>query len=173
MGFFQRFIDWLIGLLGGGASTATQSPVTQPETSPTTEPNIPINEPVTDPYRPVITGNTEPKILRVTEVNPELTGGIVGPEKDIITIPRKAKLYAAIRCDVVCSWNIKVLAGGTILSNGVGGSVGIADVGKDRTVIIGWPETNGYNTGTRDAALLLYNQNGKLVDRYDFTLKVE
>lgn len=158
---FSKLVAWLRNLLFGSSS----GPVTTTPSTPT------------EPTKPPVatgTGNYYPEILRISTGSLELNGSRVGPEEHEVTITQKQKLYAAVTCEVQCTWSLACYLDGsnTAEQNMVTGNIAAANSGKEHAIVIGWPGTNGYPLGTHEAIFILYDQNGRACDSYSMTLNV-
>ena len=91
-----------------------------------------------------------------------------------MTITRKQKLYAAITCEVQCTWSLACYLDGseTAEQNKISGNIAINNVDQEYSIIINSPGTNGYPLGTHEAIFILYDQNGRACDSYSMTLNV-
>lgn len=158
---FSKLVAWLRNLLFGSSS----GPVTTTPSTPT--------EP-TNPPAATGTGNYYPEILRISTGSLELNGSRVGPEEHEVTITRKQKLYAAITCEVQCTWFLACYLDGseTAEQNKISGNIAINNVDQEYSIIINSPGTNGYPLGTHEAIFILYDQNGRACDSYSMTLNV-
>ena len=158
---FSKLVAWLRNLLFGSSS----GPVTTTPSTPT--------EP-TNPPAATGTGNYYPEILRISTGSLELNGSRVGPEEHEVTITRKQKLYAAITCEVQCTWSLACYldVSETAEQNKISGNIAINNVDQEYSIIINSPGTNGYPLGTHEAIFILYDQNGRACDSYSMTLNV-
>ncbi|HJK28031.1 MAG TPA: hypothetical protein O0X83_04705, partial [Methanocorpusculum sp.] len=123
---FSKLVAWLRNLLFGSSS----GPVTTTPSTPT--------EP-TKPPAATGTGNYYPEILRISTGSLELNGSRVGPGEHEVTITRKQKLYAAVTCEVQCTWSLACYLDGsnTAEQNLVTGDIAAANSGKEHAIVIG------------------------------------
>ena len=166
MNLIEMFMNFLSSLLGKKETTS----------EPKTE----------EPTQPVSTGgklpgNDYPRIVRLTNISPELTGGIVSGmeiEGKQITLKRKDKLYAGISCEVQVTYDV-VLEAITTDMFGIETkktsvkrqTINASKSGKDKMVthIIDYPNApNGYIPGPNKVTVKLIDQNGILCDVREF-----
>lgn len=145
------------------------------------------SEPKTEePTQPVSTGgklpgNYYPRIVRLTNISTELTGGVVtGAEIDgkQITLKRKDKLYAGISCEVQVTYDVVLEATTTdmfgvemVKTSSKRQTINAANSGKNKMVthIIDYPnEPNGYIPGPNKVTVKLIDNNGVLCDVREF-----